>query len=90
MHVVLFCHEVREPVPTEGAPEATMSHQLTLPTTGYTDAAKAYNAGVREQGHGLVIQGREWISFGPKWIRFMLDGKTRRITWAQFHAGAWS
>lgn len=67
-----------------------MSQQLTLPATGYNDAARAYNTAVREQGHGLVVQGREWISFGPKWIRFTLDGKNRRITWAQFHAGAWS
>lgn len=67
-----------------------MSHQMTLPTTGYTAAARAYNAQVREQGHGLVVQGREWIAFGSRWIQFRLDGTTHRITWAQFHAGDWA
>lgn len=61
-----------------------------LPTTGFGQQARDFNATVREQGHGITVHGREWLAFGPKWIRFNLDGKTRRITWAQFHAGAWS
>jgi len=63
---------------------------LTLPTTGYGPQARAFNAAVREQGHGLVVQRREWISFGRTKITFRLDGRKRTITWAQFHAGDWS
>lgn len=63
---------------------------MQLPTTGYGDQARDFNAMVRQQGHGVTVVGREWLSFGPTWIRFRLDGRTRRITWPQFHAGTWS
>lgn len=63
---------------------------LTLPATGYGDSAKAFNLAVRRRGHGLDLNGREWLSFGRTWIRFRAAGRERRITWAQFHAGQWS
>jgi hypothetical protein len=63
---------------------------ITLPLAGYGPQALAFNAAVREQGHGVTVQGREWLSFGRKWIRFRVDGVERRITWPQFGAGAWS
>lgn len=63
---------------------------LTLPTAGYGSQARAFNSAVRAQGHGLIVQGREWISFGRTNIKFRVDGRTRTITWAQFHAGDWS
>lgn len=67
-----------------------MQHSLTLPLAGHGPQSQAFNAAVRAQGHGVVVQGREWLSFGRKWIRFAVDGRERRITWPQFHAGAWS
>lgn len=67
-----------------------MNRPLTLPTAGYGPEARAFNAAVREQGHGVTVHGREWISFGRTTVKFRVDGRERRITWAQFHAGAWS
>lgn len=62
----------------------------TLPLAGNGPQAQAFNALVREQGHGVELMGREWLTFGRTWVRFRVDGRVRRITWAQFNAGAWS
>lgn len=67
-----------------------MHRTLTLPLAGHGPESQAFNAAVRAQGHGVTVAGREWLSFGRKWVRFRVDGRERRITWPQFNAGAWS
>lgn len=67
-----------------------MHSTLTLPTAGHGPQSQAFNAAVRAQGRGVIVAGREWLSFGRTWVTFRIDGRTRRITWPQFNAGAWS
>jgi hypothetical protein len=64
-----------------------MHTTIQFPTAGYDATARQFNQAVRQRGYGVTIAGREWLSFGRKFVTVRINGRVRRLTYPQYNAG---